>query len=238
MIYTLTATVAILAGLVQGVTGFGAGIVLMMVLPIYFALPQSAGIAAAICIILCVFMSVRYREHILWREAIIPSILYIFICTLTINFSVSADQIILKKVFGVFLLLLAAYYLFFKKSADNQKLNLPVSLICIIVSAICDGLFGIGGPLMVLYFLNKTESPQEYLGTLQVFFLINSVYNTAFRFYSGILLPEHFSLICAGFAGIVFGVFIAGKIVDKLNPEVIRKLTYAMIGVSGIANLI
>jgi len=238
MIYTVAAVAALAAGVVQGVTGFGAGIVLMMVLPFYFALPQSAGIAAAVCIILCVLMAARYREYVKWHEAILPSVLYIAVCTATIHFAVSANQDLLKKFFGVFLLLLAAYYLFFKKSADNKKLSLPVSLVCIIISAVCDGLFGIGGPLMVIYFLNKTESPQEYLGTLQVFFLINSVYNTAFRFYEGILSAEHFSCIGAGIIGITAGVFVAGKVVDKLNADAIRKLTYAMIGVSGVVNLI
>ncbi|MCR5469218.1 MAG: sulfite exporter TauE/SafE family protein, partial [Lachnospiraceae bacterium] len=84
------------------------------------------------------------------------------------------------------LMILAVYYLFFNKTGDKKKMRLSVCAICIVVSAVCDGLFGICGPLMVLYFLSVTESTYEYLGTLQLFFTINSVYNTIFRFAKGI----------------------------------------------------
>ena len=45
----LVSLTAVLAGIVQGITGFGSGIVIMMILPMFFALPQSAGISTAIC---------------------------------------------------------------------------------------------------------------------------------------------------------------------------------------------
>ena len=68
--------------------------------------------------------------------------------------------------------------------------------------------------------------------------MVNSIYNTAFRFYRGILLPEHFIYIGVGLIGIISGVSLANKIVDRLNANVMRKLIYVMIGVSGVINLI
>ena len=56
---------AVVAGIVQGVTGFGAGIVMMMILPSLFNnIPQSAGVSTAICSILCIQMAYMYRKHI------------------------------------------------------------------------------------------------------------------------------------------------------------------------------
>lgn len=238
MVYLCVVTVAFLAGIVQGVTGFGGGIVLMLALPFYFAIPQGAGITASMGIALCSSMVFRYRKVIQVKKAAIPSVLCIIVSSIVINFATTIDQVVMKKAFGVFLILLAAYYLFFKKSVSNRKLGPTVSIVCIVISAICDGLFGIGGPLMVLYFMNMTDSTYEYLGTLQLFFLINSIYNTAFRFYKGILLPEHLIYIGVGICGILSGVVIANKIVDRLNADMMRKLIYIMIGVSGILNLI
>jgi len=110
--------------------------------------------------------------------------------------------------------------------------------VCIIISGACDGLFGIGGPLMVLYFMSMTHSTHAYLGTIQLFFWINSLYNTAFRFYRGVLLPEHLIFIACGMIGILIGGAAAGKIVDRLNIETMRKLIYVMIGISGVINLL
>ena len=145
---------------------------------------------------------------------------------------------LIKKIFGVFLILLCLYYLFVSKNVQNKKLSLPMSIVCIAISATCDGLFGIGGPLMVLYFMSMTTSTHAYLGTMQLFFWTNSMYNTTLRFIRGILLPEHFVLLLVGTVSILIGGALAGKIVDRLNVATMRKLIYVMIGIGGVMNLI
>lgn len=230
---------ACIAGIVQGITGFGAGIVMMMILPMILGnIPQSAGVSTAICVILSAQMVFLYRKHVDIKKVILPSILYIIVCTTSMYFSTMIEQNLMKKVFGVFLLLLAIYYLFINKNNDRKKLSLALSLFCIIVSAACDGLFGVGGPLMVLYFLSTTHNTHQYLGTIQAFFTINCFYNTCFRIYRGILLPEHLMYIIVGMVCIIIGGFIANKIVDKLDGILVRKLTYIMIGISGLINII
>jgi len=238
MIYLSVLVGALLAGIVQGVTGFGGGVVLMMILPFYFTIAQGAGITSAMGIVLCASMVMRYWKEISVKKSVLPSILYLAVCSVVINFSTQINQDLIKKVFGVFLLVLAFYYLFISKSMGKRDLSLPVCAVCIVVSAACDSLFGIGGPLMVLYFMSNTDSTHEYLGSLQMFFMVNSIYNTIFRFYKGILLPEHVIYILVGIVGVVSGVQIANRIVDRLNADAMRKLIYLMIGVSGVLNLI
>ena len=239
MLYGILFAITMLAGLVQGVTGFGSCIVIMLVLPFYFPLAEAAGIAVATTLIMGIVMILRYRTSINVREALLPSLLYIIVSSLAIHFSASVDQTLMKKVFGVFLVLLSEFYLGFVPANSNQKkLPLLAGAVCIILSAACDGLFGIGGPLMVIYFMHRTTDLHEYLGTLQLFFLVNNVYNTGFRFFRGVLGPQHLIFIAVGMAGILIGVLIAGKIVEKVRRDVLRKLIYVMIGISGLVNLL
>ena len=233
------ALVAICAGVVQGVTGFGAGIVMMMVLPsIIGSIPSSAGISTAICTILSLQMAYTYRKHIDFKKIIYPAILFITIGTTAMYFSTMVNQALMKKVFGAFLIILSIYYLFFNKNRERKKLSLTVSIFCIVISALCDGLFGVGGPLMVLYFLSTTHNTHQYLGTIQTFFFMTCIYNTCFRIFRGILLPEHLVFVAIGMACIVVGGFIGNKIVTKLDGALIKKLTYVVIGLAGIINII
>lgn len=238
MVFLSVLITALLAGIVQGVTGFGGGIITMLVFPHFFGITLGAGITGSLGIALCASVAYRYRKELSVKMAVFPAFLYLVVCSLVISYSMAVDPAIIKKVFGVFLVLLSAYYLFISKTVQNRKLSLAVSIACIAISAACDGLFGIGGPLMVLYFMSMTTSTHAYLGTIQLFFWINSIYNTAFRFYKGILLPEHLIFIAFGVVGILAGGAIAGKIVDKLNADAMRKVIYVMIGVSGVINLI
>lgn len=54
---------AVCAGLIQGVTGFGAGIVMMIFLPMIFPVVTSAGISQSICLVLTFMMFLRYRKY-------------------------------------------------------------------------------------------------------------------------------------------------------------------------------
>ena len=239
MVFIIIAASAVFAGFIQGVTGFGTGLVMMLILPLYYPLPQSAGSSVAIAVALCISMSIRYRKDLSIKKAVIPSIWYMIVCSITINLSKDVSPIILKRSLGVFLLVLSVYYLCFnKKPASDRGLPLPASIVCITVSGICDGMFGIGGPLMVLYFLSNTKTTREYLGTLQLFFVINGIYGSVFRISQGILGWNNLPCIIAGWTGILIGVVIANRLVDRINADLLRKLVYIMIGISGIVYLI
>ena len=227
---------ALAGGLIQGVTGFGAGVVMMMFLPLQFSVVQSAGVSSAICLILCAAMVYRYRKNINYKKIILPAILYLLISSISILFAKMINQELMKIILGLFLIILAVYFLCFSKKEIEPKGI--IALLCIVVSGICDGLFGIGGPLMVIYFLSKTQNKEEYLGTIQCFFLISVLYSTVFRIFNSIITVELIPGIGLGMAGILIGLFIANKIVDKLNAELIKKLTYVIIGLCGLSNIL
>lgn len=228
---------AILAGIVQGITGFGSGIVLMVFLPYIFQIMQSSAVSGAICGVLSLSMAYRYRKYIHFNEILLPAVLYLVVSSLCVYFGKDIDQQKIKLLFGIFLIILSLYFLLMPKS-NITKLSIPTSIICIIISGACEGIFGIGGPLMVIYFLTKTTTKQEYLGTIQGFFLLNATYLIIFRSINGILTLDLIPYIMIGTVGILFGLKLANKIVDKLDENIIRKMTHVLIGISGVINLI
>lgn len=235
--YLAIAFAALMAGIIQGVTGFGASIIMMMALPLFLPITQGAGCSVAITILFSIIMIFNYHQYIDFKKAIKPAILYLIVSTTTISLSTSIDPTIAKKILGVFLILISIYYLFINKDNNKKDLSLPVSIFCIVFSGVCDGMFGIGGPLMVLYFMNKTHNTHQYLGTIQCFFLIISTVTTIFRIYKGILVASHIPIILTGILCIVIGGLIANRLVNYLDERLVKKITYVMIGISGILNI-
>ncbi len=107
-----------------------------------------------------------------------------------------------------------------------------------IVSGFFNGLFGIGGPLMALYFLSLAHSMPEYLANLQTFFLIDTFYITSIRVANGILTMQHIPLILIGMVGAVTGTVIASHVVTRLNIATIKRIIYVFIGLSGLYYLL
>ena len=234
----LSALAALGGGLVMGVTGFGAGMVAMMALPLFYSLTESAAIAGVVCAVLSAHMTIRYWKHINFKSLVAPTIAYMILCALIIRFSTEVDQALIQKGFGVFLICLCIYYLFLQKDDHPHKKSLALSILCIAFSAVFDSFFSIGGPLLVVYFMARTDSTKAYMGTIQAFFFINYTYSTVVRVIDGILLPSHLLVTVACGVAVLLGGVIAQKLVNRLDDQMVRKLIYIMIGVSGVLNLI
>lgn len=233
-----SALAALSGGLVMGVTGFGAGMVIMMVLPVFYSLTESAAIAGVVGTVLNAQMAIRYWKHIHFQTLVAPTIAYMILCALLIRFSTEVDQALIQKGFGVFLICLCIYYLFLQKDDHPHKKSLSLSVLCIAFSAVFDSFFSIGGPLLVVYFMARTDSTKAYMGTIQAFFFINYAYSSVVRVINGILLPSHLAVTLVCSAAVLLGGVIAQKLVSRLDEQMVRKLIYIMIGVSGVLNLV
>ena len=238
MLWVVVAITALLAGLLQGTIGFGGGVFMMMFFPAVFPLGQAAAINGAIAFFLNCAMVLVYRKHIRFKM-VLPVFLYcIVLSSITIHYAAGANQALIKLLFGIFLVLMSIYYMFIKKDGRPAPMNLFVSLVFLTISAVCDGLFAICGPTLAVYYLSRCEEHQEYLANLTVSFLLLGGYNTCFRVFTGIIQPTDYPYILLGAAMIVTGGLIAKRIADRMNKELLMKLIYVMIFVSGVNNLL
>lgn len=236
MILVILFLTAVFAGFIQGLTGFGCGLLFMSVAPAFLPMISSASISSFISIFLTLGMAIKYRKHVQWKYIPVPTLFFVVSGMISIYFASRLNTVILKGIFGVFLILLSVYFLFWSDKVRLQA-NFLTMFICGTVSGICDGLFGVGGPLMVLFFLALCDSKEEYLGTIQTFFLISCTFNFIFRVSQGLfdisLLKT--ALFCA--AGVLGGMQSSHFVMEKLDGNWMKKLTYGLIGVSGIVSL-
>lgn len=235
--YSAMAGIALLAGLVQGVTGFGSGTVQMMILPWFFPLNEAAGISGVVCCSLTAVLFFRYRKYVKAKKVILPILLYTIGSYCSISFSTTVDQALMKRMMGVFLICLSVYFLFFQKK-KMEKVGFVTAAVFSVISGISDGLFSIGGPLMVILFLARSDSKEEYLGNTQAHFFVTLVINCILRVRSGIITTVHLPFMLIGIACIWLGGWIAGFIADRINGEQLRKLVYICVGLAGVVNII
>lgn len=229
------ALVTMVAGFIQTVTGFGAGIVNMLILPLFFGITVSAGISGVVTLFLNIALVYHYRKHISYKKIIIPVIVTMIISTIAIRISVILPVNTLKLIFSIFIVLLAIYFNFF--NGIKLKDNLLMAIICSMIAGAGNGLFGISGPPMVLYYLSACKEKEEYLGTIQTFFLITGLYASLMRLMSGIITFDLLPLIIIGIIMCLIGKKTGTVFVDKISDEKMRKLIYIFLGIVGIIKL-
>ena len=229
--------IAVVAGILQGVTGMGGGLIQMLVLPLLFPVQLASAIAGASCLFLTAVMFFQYRKKANVRMAILPALLYMAASGLAIHFSAGWNPSIIRKILGMFLILLALYFLVIQPKAGLNPGPI-LSIVFFLVAGTCDGLFSVGSPLMVLYFLSKTEDKEEYLGTIQLAFFLSLFSSTVVRISHRILMQEHIPAVLAVVAGICVGLWIANRIVKHIDAKLFRKIVYGAIVLSGFYNLV
>ncbi|ETY73179.1 sulfite exporter TauE/SafE family protein [Lactiplantibacillus fabifermentans] len=233
MTWLLVMLPGFLAGLVQGLTGFGAAITMMIFLPSLLPMSQAAGVAGLIMCASVVTLVWKYHRYVHFKQIIVPFLIYASVAAWSVHLGKVLDVQLLRTLLGGLLVCLAIYFTV-SKQAGTQRYPWFVAGIFMIISGFFNGLFGIGGPLMALYFLSLSTTTGEYIGNLQTFFLIDVVYITSVRVMNGIITPAVIPDVLIGMVGAIIGTMIAARLLPKLPMDTVRKGIYAFIGVSGL----
>ena len=237
VIYGIILLTAIAAGALQTVTGFGAAVILLLVLSQFFDMLTGPATTTLVCLFLTMVLSWRYRKHIEFRLILTPLIPYLLTSTLISLFLDKIDLRILGVLFGVFLVLLSLYHLFLANRVKGRYTE-AAGVVFGLVSGVMAGLFGIGGPLLAVYILGVSHSKESFTGNLQfVFFISNCVifFTKLMKgFFSVSLLP----LAAVGVAGVLLGQWIGGTWIEKLKPEKMKIIIYIFIGISGLITIL
>ena len=229
--------IALAGGVTQTLTGFGAALVMMLVLPYFRTVVQSAAIAAATAGMLSVFLIWHYREHLRPRKVLLSLVFYLAASVTLLQFVQKIDLKLMGLLFGAFLTLLGLYYLFFSAKAHIPD-TLPATAGCALFSGVCAACFGVGGPLMSLLFLEKFPKREEYTANLQLFFLLTNLVNTGTRVVNGIFTADLVPVVLAGAAAIWGGKQIGLKLADRLSADTLRKCIYLLVTLSGISTIL
>ena len=227
---------AMAAGAIQAVTGFGAGIIMMLFFPSFFPVLEAGALSAAINLTATGATSWKYRKKIEFRLTVVPSVFFIFAATAALSLVSYVSTDILLKLFGAFLVMLSIYFLTTSGNLNVRGILLTAG-ICSLISGVASGLFGIGGPPMVVYFLAVLQDKKRYLGTIQFFFFITGSYNFILRILKGIYTAKMIPYTLLGIVAVMIGKHIGEKIVDRINRDTMQKVIYVFLGLTGLMNL-
>ena len=225
------------AGIIQTVTGFGAAVFLMLIMPRYYDMVAAPAITSAITLGLSAALAWKFRRHIRWKECLFPTVVYLVFSITAIGFAKKLDLAHLSTLFGVFLVILSVYFFVFSERI-TMKANWQTAALCAMISGVTSGFFGIGGPLMAVYFISAIREKESYIGTIQFLFAFTNIINLFTRVANGIFTIDLLPAVVLGFAGITVGKILGLHILDKTDPGKIKKLVYAFVGISGILTLV
>lgn len=231
--------VATVGSTIQRVTGFGFGIFAMIFLSrIISVYGQANSLSGLLSFTSTLIVALSFAKKVDWKNLIFPCIGFAVISVPSILLMKKLDNRALLIMLGVMLILLSIYMFFFS-SKIKIKPNPFTGLVAGGGSGVLGGLFSMGGPPVVIYFMqSEGDDKEKYLATIQMYFLLSNIYGTAVKAINGFITKEVLILAAFGSVGMVAGIFIGKLIFKRLRADVLRRVVYCFMAVAGVINIV
>ena len=226
---------AVSGGFLQSIIGFGMGVIAMALFSIFFDyMPYAAAVSMLITLAGGIWMMRGGR----WRKANIKKMLPVIIVYFTIMpiFNYLSTKLP-KNIFGIalaaVLIALALTNIFFEGKV-RLKANLASAIGIGVLAGILGGMFNMSGSAVVFFCLAAFDNKDEYMSSIQAYYVITNIYGVVVRYLNGLLTQQVLMWGAAGIVGMIVGMALGGIVYGKLSFPTLRKWVYAFIGVSGI----
>ncbi len=219
----LIGLIFLLAGFIQGMTGFGSALVAIPLLSLFLDIKSAVPLCMLNSLVITTFLSLKMRQH-LDRKKITPLCLAAvpgIIVGSTLLKHVSST--VIRISIGILLVAYSLYSLFSKPKP--RKLHKAWSYVAGFTSGAIGAAFSAGGPPTIIYTTLNGWSKDEIKATLSGFFLFNSYLTASAHAVSGLTTLQVFSffLVSAPFVllGTVLGSICYGRIPRGLYLQLI-----------------
>ncbi|WP_313562696.1 sulfite exporter TauE/SafE family protein [Ruminiclostridium cellobioparum] len=206
--YLLVFVICFVGSVIQGSASFGFSLFVMSLLPMFMPLKSAAVLSSLLIMPLGVYLLTVCNENLL------------------------------KKVLGLIIILLSIMFL----KSPAQKLSIRDSKINGItfgaVSGLLSGMFNIGGPPLVIYYLNTVKEKMEYKAALEFSFMIAGGVTVILHKAYGNIEPGVMKYTAVCIAAIISGTVLGMKVFIRLPQDVLKKSVYILMAVLGTILLI
>jgi uncharacterized membrane protein YfcA len=233
----LAAVVTLFASYVQSVTGFGFGIFAMIFLPSILSYTEANLLSTVLSTLtsLVALAFVLRRVHL--KNLIFPTLGCLASTYFAVAFIKSQSSEILTVLLGAALFLLSIYFFFFTDKI-RIKPTWYAGLIAGVLSGILGGMFAIGGPPVVIYYMQSEREPDRYMATISAYFVLSGIISIGTKAIAGFFTATVWLCSAVALVAMLLGS-LAGKLTrSKINPTHLKKLVYGFMAVSGIINIV
>lgn len=231
--------VATVGSTIQRVTGFGFGIFAMLFLTrIITVYGEANALSGLLSFTSTLIVALAHAKRVDWKNLLFPCIGFAVISVPSILLMKKLDNRVLLIMLGAALILLSGYMFFFS-SKIKIKPSPFTGLAAGGFSGILGGIFSMGGPPVVIYFMqSEGDDKDRYLATIQMYFLLSNVYGTTVKAINGFITKDVLILAAFGTVGMIAGIFIGKLIFKKLRVDILRRVVYCFMAVAGVVNIV
>ncbi len=218
-----------LAGFVQGVLGFGFGLVAMGLIPLLIGVKAAVPLVAVFAGSVNLVLLLRFRGNLDARAAaplLGGAVLGIPIGVWLLR---SLDPSVLMLALG---LIVAGYVAnAVRQGGQVHELGARWGAVLGLAAGVLGGAFSTGGPPAVVWVSSKPWEPAQLRVTLLSVFVLTSAVQLSLFAFSGMLTREGLTVNAMALPAAGLGSFLGARTGDRVNPDQFKRMMLGALGV-------
>lgn len=230
--------IAFAAGVAQGLTGFGFGLVAVPVLLLVFNVRDTVVISTLLGAVSVALLSVRVWRDVPWRPVALLLCGSMAGMPLGLAVLLLAPQDALRIGVGLAVVVMAGAL---ARGLRIPERGLASDLAVGVASGILRTSTSLSGPPVVLYLQSRAYPPEQFRAALVMFFLIGSV--TSIGAFFGVGAISGTALVAAAVAlpAVLAGIWSGDRLLGRVNATLFRQLVLGLLfatALTGVASSI
>lgn len=232
----LICAIFLLAGCVQGVTGFGGALVAIPLLSLVMDVKQAVPLSILNGLVTTTTMAYTLRHHLDWRKILpmlIGSLPGTLLGTLLLK---QADAALISRLLGLVLVAVSLFNLRFAPRPVNPSRFW--GLVAGFFSGVITATVGAGGPPVIIYATLNDWSKDQIRATLTGFFVINGYVTAVCHATSGIITPHTLNLFALTCGCVLLGTMAGSRISSRMPRRTYLRIVYLLLIALGMMLLL
>jgi len=221
-----------MAGITQGVTGFGAGLVAMPLLAFYLDIRVAVPLCMLNGLLITGFLSLQLKNHVDWRKIMPLLVGCLPGVVLGIGLLKKTDEALLSLLLGLLLVVYGGFRLLF--TVHPRGVHRGWAYVAGFATGAISGAFSAGGPPTIIYTTLTGWNKDEIKATLSGFFFISGVLTAIGHGASGLTTVTVLRFFAATAPAVLIGVAIGAFCSRRFSTEGYIKLILVCLVLLGL----
>jgi uncharacterized protein len=237
MEYLIVIMAMLLGGIIQGSCGFGAALICMSIISLTIDYKIALPVMYLASIALNGRIIIKAHRHVIWKIILIPLIASLAGRLMGLYLFNSLNSAGLKLILGFIIIAVALFQLLFKKGIIIKPKPIIGAFVGVI-SGVFGGIASVGGPPLVVYYVNMNLSKEEYMANLQILFFFGTLFSISLLAVSGGYNLDIIPLGITAIIAILAGAQIGLKIFDRINRERVTRMVNLVLIIMGLSYVV
>lgn len=232
------ASTALLAAFVEGLSGFGFGLVSMALLPMVLPIEQAVPMVGAWSLSLNLVNAWSRRAQVR-AGRVLPLVLAALPgIPLGLLFLTRAPEALVQAVLGLVILGYIALSRRRRRDPGPRPPSTGLAILAGLFGGALGGAFNTSGPPVVLYLSSRGWTKEETVGSMQVYFAVASTLAFLGFLSFGLYTAEVRERLVPAFPAAWLGLWLGTRLNARVSPLAFTRLVLGLLGVMGLVFLV